>query len=323
MSLAIKSMLNRQQHWAQMEELGIYWLMRFAFRLYRVGGRLIFRPLLYPVVSYYFVSNRLARQASLDFLQHVETYSGGMVTKRNLFNSYRHFLSFADSMVDKLGAWTNRIKIEDVVVHNRDIIKQLLDRREGCVILVSHLGNVEISRALATIGTSAKLNILVHTKHARQFNRLLKDVSGSHFTELIQVTDISPMLAISLDKKIAAGEFVFIVGDRVPVGNSGRTLTASFLGDEAQFAQGPYILAALMKCKVYTLFCLKQQGVYHLYFDHFSDRILLPRKNREAAIAGYVQVFSGRLQKFCLMAPLQWFNFYLYWQQPVEHNPLS
>ena len=308
---------KNQNHWANVEEVGMYWLMRFMFGLYTLGGRFIFLIILYPVVSYYFLTNKQARSASKEFLQQVEAYSSGKAIKASFVQSYRHFLQFAESMVDKLSAWNNKLNIEDVVIHGREGIVEQLERQEGGMILGSHLGNVEVCRALATINKHAKLNILVHTKHAQNFNRLLKDVSNNETVELIQVTDVGPSLAITLDERISRGEFIFIVGDRIPV-NNGRTLKATFLGKQADFAQGPFILAALMKCPVYTLFCIKQKGVYQLYFEHFSDRIKLPRKSREAALSEYIQEFANRLEKYSLLAPLQWFNFYHYWQNTAE-----
>jgi predicted LPLAT superfamily acyltransferase len=272
------------------------------------------------VVTYYFISNRRARSASKEFLQQVETFAGRKIIQASNMNSYRHFLSFAESMVDKLSAWNNKLKIEDVIIHGRKRIEEHMRSGEGCMILGSHLGNAEVCRALATLGEHVKLNILVHTKHAENFNRLLNGVSSENSVELIQVTDVGPELAIRLDSKLSQGEFVFIVGDRIPVSNHGRTMEADFLGRPAPFAQGPFILAALLKCPVYSLFCLKQRGVFNLYFDDFAERILLPRKAREQALQQYIQLFANQLEKYCLLAPLQWFNFYHYWELPKREK---
>lgn len=315
--------MNKKENtkqWAQLEEVSVYGLMKLMFLLYILGGRLLFKVVLYPVVSYYFFSNKTARLASKDFLQRVEHYSHGKAINATLLNSYRQFIQFAESMIDKLDAWNNKLQIDDVVIHGREQIAEQLAQKQGGIILGSHLGNVEVCRALATIRKHAKLNILVHTKHAKHFNRLLNEQSSGMAVELIQVTDIGPGLAIILDQKVMQGEFVFIVGDRVPVDNNERTQTATFLGEKASFSQGPFILAALLKCPVYTLFCLKQQGVYHLYFDHFSDCIKLARKNRERDLENYIQLFADRLQHYCLLAPLQWFNFFPFWQLSKEQE---
>jgi predicted LPLAT superfamily acyltransferase len=80
------------------------------------------------------------------------------------------------------------------------------------------------------------------------------------------------------------------------------------------FPQGPFILATLLKCPVYTLFCLKQQGRQVIYFDHFSDMLTFPRKTREQVLQQTIQRYAERLEHYCLMEPLQWFNFFDFWR---------
>ena len=131
--------------------------------------------------------------------------------------------------------------------------------------------------------------------------------------ELIEVTEVSPATAILLKDKINRGEVVVVVGDRVPVTGHKNTVTANFLGEPALFAQGPLVLAHVLKCRVVTLFCLRQQGKYHVYCEPFAERIELPRKRRQEELQRYVELYVRRLEKYCSVTPLQWFNFYPYW----------
>jgi predicted LPLAT superfamily acyltransferase len=167
---------------------------------------------------------------------------------------------------------------------------------------------------LADFDKALRINVLVHTKHAEKFNSLLNKSSDNSRLNLIQVTEITAATAMMLNDKIDAGELVIIAADRTPVSNSQRVSRATFLGAEALFPQGAFILAALLKCPVYTVFCLKQQDKYAVYFDHFSDGLHFPRKNREQAIQQVIQRYADRLQTYCIKEPLQWFNFFDFWQ---------
>jgi predicted LPLAT superfamily acyltransferase len=80
------------------------------------------------------------------------------------------------------------------------------------------------------------------------------------------------------------------------------------------FPQGPFILAALLKCPVYTLFCLKQNARHVIYFEHFSDELNFPRKNRNQALQQTIQRYTQRLEHYCLLEPWQWFNFFDFWR---------
>ena len=309
--------MNKGLHWADIEEVGVYRLMKLMFFLYRISGSWAFRLILYPVVAYYYLSNKTARDASMEFLETIADFDKNTKIKATRYYSFRHFLNFAEAMLDKLSAWNNKLSYEKVKMHEREQVAQCLQEGRGAMILGSHLGNAEVCRALVTISGKVKLNILVHTKHAKNFNRLLGDVSDGGMVELLQVTNMGPDVAIMLDAKIQAGEFIFIVGDRVPV-NGGRVIRTEFLGKETDFAQGPLILASLLKCPVYTLFCIKQDGVFNLYFKLLSERIKLPRKDREGALKKYIELYAQRLQYYCLLEPLQWYNFFPYWQSAKQ-----
>lgn len=301
------------KHWSQIKERGIVWGMDLLLRIYPLCGHRVLELFIYPVVSYYWLTNRHGRNASRQYLRRVRRYIPDGQIQDNWYGTFLHFLSFANSIVDKLVAWTSTPTLEHVEFHGRDQIKHHFDQGQGLLILGSHLGNLEVSRAIANIHSKAKVNVLVHTHHAEKFNSLLNRHARAGQLSLFQVTDINAVTAIMLKDKVDAGEVVIIAADRTSVGDKKRIVHALFLGALAPFPQGPVILGALLRCPVYTLFCLKQSGKHIFYFDHFSDRMVLNRKQREADIQRQVQLFANRLEYYCLKEPLQWFNFYEFW----------
>jgi predicted LPLAT superfamily acyltransferase len=71
-----------------------------------------------------------------------------------------------------------------------------------------------------------------------------------------------------------------IVGHRTPASQSSRVSWVPFLGRPAPFPQGPFYLAAMLKCPVLLIFCLKRHGRYLLIFEPFADAANLPRRRR-------------------------------------------
>jgi predicted LPLAT superfamily acyltransferase len=92
-----------------------------------------------------------------------------------------------------------------------------------------------------------------------------------------------------------------------------RVSRVPFLGHDAPFPQGPYVLAHLLECPVYLMFCLRHRRSYSLYFEKFADRIILPRRDKSLAIAQWAASYARRLESFCLIDPLQWYNFFDFW----------
>lgn len=306
--------MKKSPHWAQMEERSVIWGMRFLLRVYLLLGRAILQLFLYPVVIYYWLINRQARQGSRAYLDRLAVFAPSLKLRGSLLWSYRHFICFANAIIDKLAAWSGALSLGDVEYHGREELLAAIGSGRGALLLGSHLGNLEVCRVIADLNNAPGINILVHTKHAEKFNRLLKQTSNNSRLNLIQVTDISAATAQLLSDKIDAGELVIIAADRTPVGNQQRVSKVDFLGAKAMLPQGPIILAALLKCPVYTVFCLKQRGKHVIYFDFFSDSLKLPRTTRDQAMQQIIQRYADCLQAYCLKEPLQWFNFFDFWR---------
>jgi predicted LPLAT superfamily acyltransferase len=306
--------MNNSTHWAQMEELGVIWGMKFLLRVYLLFGRTILQVFLYPVVIYYWLTHRPARHASQAYLNRLAIFAPTLQLNGSLLWSFRHFISFANAIIDKLAAWSGTLSHADVQYYGRDELIAEIRKGQGVVLLGSHLGNLEVCRVIADFDKTIRINVLVHTKHAEKFNQLLNQTSDKTRLNLIQVTEISAATAVLLSDKIEAGELVIITADRTPVTSQHRVTQVTFLGAEATFPQGPFILAALLKCPLYTVFCLKQQGKYGIYFDHFSDKLMFPKKTQEQDMKHVIQRYAEHLQAYCLKEPLQWFNFFDFWR---------
>lgn len=307
--------MNKPSHWAAKGEWSLVWGMRVLLRVYLLFGRTVLQWFLYPVVSYYWLANKSGREASQAYLRRIAKLSPVSNISGNLWDSYRHFISFANAITDKLAAWSGALSLADVEYRGREVLLAQIMTGKGAILLGSHLGNLEVCRMIADLDGASRINVLVHTKHAEKFNKLLRKTNENSGLNLIQVTEISAATAMLLSDKIDNGELIIITADRTPVSQNSRISRAEFLGAEALFPQGPFILASLLKCPVYTLFCLKQQGKQVIYFEHFSDGLTFPRKTREQAMQQTIQRYAKRLEHYCLTEPLQWFNFFDFWRQ--------
>jgi len=114
---------------------------------------------------------------------------------------------------------------------------------------------------------------------------------------------------------------VAIAGDRVPV-HGGRSVQASFLGAPAAFPIGPYVLASALGCPLYAMACVHAGRGYRLSFERFAERVLLPRAQRQQALAAQAARYAGWLEAQLRRAPLDWFNFFPFWNQ-TPHDPAS
>jgi predicted LPLAT superfamily acyltransferase len=315
-------MADSSPHWSRIAESGTVLGMRILLLIYRVFGRWGFRIGLFPVISYYFLSRKQARQASKQYLQRLsDTYPD-----LGQLSSFRHFLMFGDILLDKLLAWSGHINLDDISFVSDGLFEQALEQQQGGIIVVSHLGNTEVSNALAHQQPGLRLTLLVYTQHAEKFNALMKKMGASDQIEMYQVTEMSPAFAMLMSERVEAGEYLVIAGDRTPVTGQQRVSEVDFLGEKAALPQGAFILASLLKCPVFLMFCLKHEQRYQIHIEQFATRIEASRKQRTAIIQQAQQRYADRLAAHAYLAPLQWFNFYPFWtssKASTENNEES
>jgi predicted LPLAT superfamily acyltransferase len=92
-------------------------------------------------------------------------------------------------------------------------------------------------------------------------------------------------------------------------------LDVPFLGAEAPFPIGPWVLAAALGCPVYWLACYQRPGDggrYTLICELLCERVVLPRKSRDAALREVITDYVRYLERACREAPLAWFNFFTF-----------
>lgn len=317
---------NDAQHWSATPERRGQSGLRFMLWLYRRAGRLPFILLLWPVVAVYWLTGRTARAASQQWLTRVRA----MAQRQNIalpapLSSYRHFLRFGYSMLDKVASWRGDLQ------WGRDIdfapgAEATIRAAEGKghLILASHLGDIEACRAMAKQVSGLVINALVFTDNAQRFREVLESIAPQAGVNLLPVTDIGPDTAILLQQKLDAGEWVAIVGDRTAVhrqrGGERRVVWSEFMGHPAPFPQGPFVLAAALRCPVLLMFALREQGRLRVHCEAFADPLSLPRAQRQQALQATVDRYAERLQQHALIAPLDWFNFYDFWTLSEEKS---
>jgi len=301
-----------QASWASARERGARLIMRLTALGLKLMARPITTPLVHLVALYFFLCSPRTRALSRDYLRRVEQAFPARGIRSTPRFVYGHVSAFAHAIRDKLDAWAGRLKYTQITFTNHPGLSEAAMSRQGILVIGSHLGNVELCRALAHHYDRVRLNVLVHTRHVAHFNEMLR-ASGATEVELFQVTDLDAATALKLKQRIERGEWVVIAGDRVPV-HGGRTVDVDFLGGRAPLPVGPYVMAALLEAPVYLLFCLRHRGRNHVYFERFSERIRWRRAERDAVLAREAQRFADRLAHYLELEPLQWFNFYPFWR---------
>ncbi|MCX0499770.1 glycosyltransferase family 2 protein [Erwinia billingiae] len=322
----IPSLLRRPrgEHWAQTKERKGLSGLKLMLWIYRIFGRGIFTLFLWPVIGFYWLSGGPQREASRQWLQTVKA----VAAQKNQplparMTSFHHFLRFGEAMLQKIASWRGDLRWGKEIDFAAGAEQALAAGQPGGrLILASHLGDIEACRALAQQVSGLVINALVFTDNAERFRQVMDEIAPEASKHVIPVSNIGPETAILLQQKLDAGEWVAIVGDRTAVnrqrGGVRRVVWSNFFGKPAPFPQGPFVLAAALRCPVLLMFALREEGQLKLHCEPFADPLLLPRATRQQALQDAVDRYAARLEHHALIAPLDWFNFFDFWQLPDQ-----
>jgi len=307
-------------HWSKFKERGSLFGIEVLIFIYRLFGRGVFKFVLVPVMFYFYLTGKEARIGSWQYLDNLNQDAGREPKQgwAKFKDGFRLYFAFGMAILDKFDAWLGKVNIDDIVIPDQEAYQELLDAK-GSVIFSSHLGNMEVCRAIFSIGDNKRpLNVITYNEHTPSFNNFLKKVNAESAVNFIHIADFGIDDTIKLKQKIEDGESVVIFADRTSVNNPNSVHYADFLGQPAPFAVGPFALATIMDCDVFLMFCIKEQGKYAAHIEKFASPTKVKRKERAAHFQGMTEHFAQRLGYYCHKAPYQWFNFFNFWQKIEE-----
>ncbi|HUX79844.1 MAG TPA: glycosyltransferase [Alphaproteobacteria bacterium] len=301
-------------YWASLEERGSLMGLFFLVACYRLLGRRTCLIIGIPIVLYFYITGRQQRKASQLFLQRVFSYKN-LRKSPGFVDSFRHFLNFLEMALDKFAAWTGQMDLNLIEKESLESFKKIMESDKGGMLLVSHLGNMEFCRAVSCPAHKNRLHVLLHTKNAQRFNQILKIFNPGSHVNILEVTEMGPETIMYLKDRVVAGDWIVIAADRVPVKGPTRVSYVPFLGKDAPFSQGPYILASLLECPVYTAFAIRKGQCFQVFIDHFADKVTIKRQERDQKLRYFSKKYAENLERYCIRYPHQWFNFFDFWQK--------
>ena len=114
----------------------------------------------------------------------------------------------------------------------------------------------------------------------------------------------------AIGEALQKNELICLHADRFLEGN--KRITKNFLGDDAQFPVGPFLLSASFRVPVSVVFAFKES----LRHYHFFGSALIMREEGESKadfMERLLSSFVNQLEQKVKLYPEQWFNYYNFW----------
>lgn len=305
---------NRAE-WQKNPERSSLFLLRVMTLISLRLGRSASRLVLYGIAAYFLLFAPAARRMSRNYLRRVlKLPSAAAVGWSQL---YRHFLSFASAIHDRVFLLNDRFDLFDIRVHNEALIASIVAQGQGVFLVGAHMGSFEVLRAMGRRQPGLRVAMVMFEDNARKINAALSAINPESHQDIIALGHVDSM--IQVHELLAQGTIVGMLADRSLGQDDTRPI--SFLGDAAELPLGPFRMAAILKRPVIFMTGLYRGGKrYDIHFEALADFSALAPRGRTLAVEAAMTRYAALLEKYCYSAPYNWFNFFDFWQAPVPQK---
>ena len=292
--------------WRRQQERSNLTILKLMVWISLTFGRAIGRVVLYGIAAYFVLFAPRARRCSRDYL-HL-----ALGRWAEWSDGYRHVLSFASTIHDRIYLLNNRFDLFDIEIVGAEAVNAAARNHPGVLLLGAHLGSFEVLRAVGRGREGLKIAMLMYEENARKINATLEAINPAASHDIIPLGRLESMLEAR--DKLDAGYVVGLLADRSL--GADATVDCEFLGKPAPFPLGPFRMAAMLRRPVFFMTGLYLGGNrYQLHFEPLADFSQVAREQRETAIHAAAQCYADRLTHYCRQAPYNWFNFFDFWQK--------
>ncbi|MFC0518680.1 hypothetical protein ACFFGT_30980 [Mucilaginibacter angelicae] len=277
---------------------------RIFVSVLKVGGVKPAYFMLRFVALYYFL---FSWQTSKDTYYYFHKRHGfGKV--RSILKLYRNYYLFGQSIIDKvviMSGIPNKFTFNFDGIEN---LRQIAAMNQGGLLLSSHIGSWEIAGELLD-HINTRINIVMFDGEDKQIKQYMDSVTGERKINIIVIkNDLSHIFKINA--AFQNNELVCMHADRFIEGN--KTITREFLGEDAKFPAGPFVMAEKFKVPVTFVYALKESALhYHFFSSPVKDYSGMPKgEGMQQLIGDFISSFENKVKTY----PEQWYNYYNFWQ---------
>lgn len=273
--------------------------------IYKLAGKNAVKFIVFFVTLFAFLGAPKIRKCSEKYLK----VAAGKAAAKDTF---KHFLSYAYALVDKMEMFTDNFPFKNIYfadeAQREMLYKDLLDKK-GIYFLCSHLGNINAMRTFFRSGTvieDIKVNLFLEAKQCKIFKSFIDKISSDNPIVTYPVEEIDLTTSIELKDKLDSGEIIFMAGDRIAPNNDNAVFQTDFLGRKVNFPIGAFKFGMLMGAPIYFIACTKEK--HDKYATHIQKFEFIGK--RQEKLEELEQQYVKFLEKLTSKYPYQFYHFY-------------
>ena len=280
----------------------------FVFFIKHFGINAAYALMHLPVPYFCFFSGRNVQGLRFYFRKRL-----GYSHFKTMVSIYKTYYTFGQTLVDKIAISSGLIKNYSYEFDGEIKISEVLKMNRGGILISAHIGNFELAQfffkeRLAKDSISIVITDQDHEDIKNYLGQFVK--KETHF--IVVKDDLSHIFEINA--ALAKNKIICIAGDRYM--DESKCLEETLLGKTAKFPLGPFYMANRLKVPVLFVYVMREpQRHYHLYAKWIDHQDGDPQ--------GLLKKYTENVEEMIRKYPLQWFNFYDFWNDKNESNANS
>jgi predicted LPLAT superfamily acyltransferase len=272
--------------------------------LLRKGGLNAAYFLLHFVGLYY----RLFVKKATDPLKYIYTKRMGFSMAESAKLIKKNIFIFGQTLIDKIAVLSGAAEQLSFAHEGVENIEKMVADGKGGILVSAHLGNWEVAGHLLK-RVEAPINIVMYDGEGEQVRAYMEQFENKRSFNIIYIKEDQSHI-YEMSAALNRNELICLHADRFRPGN--RTMKHLFLGEEADFPAGPFILASKLKAPVCFVFAFKETN-FHYHFYAYPAKTYEGRGTigMELMLDDYIAIVEQMLKKY----PEQWFNYFDFWKK--------
>jgi predicted LPLAT superfamily acyltransferase len=237
---------------------------------------------------------------------------------KTFISIYRNYCYLGQSIIDKVTVLAGIKSRFTFNFEGEKYLHQIATANKGGMLLSAHIGNWEIAGQLLK-RIDAKINIVMYEKEFEGIKKVLERNKVVREANIIVIKDGFSHL-YEIKNAFANNEIVVMHGDRfLPGANSTEV---EFMGEKAKFPTGPLYLASKHGAPVTFVYAVKESATHYHFFASEPKVYKYPGniKTRKTELHQMVSEFVESIEKIVKLYPLQWFNYFRFWNKEFQFD---
>jgi len=272
----------------------------FVFFIQNFGIKAAYALMHLPIPYFYLVMRSNVKALHYYFRKRL-----GYSWLKSSISIYKTYYVFGQSLVDKIAIPMGKGNKYTYEFDGEEHITEMMNLGKGGILISAHVGNFELAQYFfkqRNFDTAISI-VITDQDHEHIKAYLDQFTKRKHVKFIVVKDDLSHIFEISA--ALAQDRIVCISGDRFL--NNAKTGMANLLGKEARFPIGPFQIATRLQVPVLFVYVMRDpKRHYHLY----ARKVAVERRNAQDLL----EKFAGHLERVVKKYPLQWFNFYDFWE---------